>query len=596
MEAGKQHRIVASRGPAALRRLQAEAQCDKFLSGLNATPVPTKTLVMPNEPAAVGAILFGTIAVMWEWDYVERVVGGKPLLAASTKQKYRNHFHNHILPRWASTPIGDFRAKDVLDWLQEESGSWYMMADLRNIMSGIFTKAQEWDLLPDTFANPIARVKLPKKWQVYERRILTEEETAHVLVHLRDPHRLICELCLATGARISEVTGLQIKHVALQSGCIRIEQRNWRGDIDSPKTERSKRTLTLGSLAERLKLWIESLEDHRPEAWVFPQHNQRKPMWDSGVRAVLKEAARLEGCDFRGFGLHSLRRANITWRQEVGGSSIEASQIAGHASTRITEEYTVVQLKRQEELTRRIQEKLNMAASRPADQNWQSPRLPLCQHSPIISQNYLASGSRPSDGCVVLIDQERRGPVPTFIIDGENHVRVIGSDEPRSEDAADAFTTKQELERLAGGWPGARLVKIWNRIPGVKPAKRFTNRKTGIDRIWKAIQPLGPEVANTDTPVRGVQPSTKPNRAHRRRGNKRAVQELQKARAGSKKAEILELLQRPSGVTLRELMAATGWQAHSVRGFISAGVGKRMGLKVASARQEDGQRVYRVRS
>jgi hypothetical protein len=51
----------------------------------------------------------------------------------------------------------------------------------------------------------------------------------------------------------------------------------------------------------------------------------------------------------------SLRRANITWRQEVGGRSIETFQIAGHANARITEEYTVVQLRRQDELTRRIQ-------------------------------------------------------------------------------------------------------------------------------------------------------------------------------------------------------------------------------------------------
>jgi hypothetical protein len=51
---------------------------------------------------------------------------------------------------------------------------------------------------------------------------------------------------------------------------------------------------------------------------------------DSGVRSALKHAAAAEGCDFPGFGPHSLRRANITWRQEVGGSSIETSQIAGH--------------------------------------------------------------------------------------------------------------------------------------------------------------------------------------------------------------------------------------------------------------------------
>lgn len=60
--------------------------------------------------------------------------------------------------------------------------------------------------------------------------------------------------------------------------------------------------------------------------------------------------------DFPGFGPHSLRRANITWRQEVG-SSLEASIIAGHSEIRTTKEYTLVPMKRQEELTRHVQDK-----------------------------------------------------------------------------------------------------------------------------------------------------------------------------------------------------------------------------------------------
>ena len=84
-------------------------------------------------------------------------------------------------------------------------------------------------------------------------------------------------------------------------------------------------------------------------------------MWDSGVRKALKIAAQNAGCDFEGFGLHSFRRANITWRQEVGGSAIEASKIAGHASVSMTGDYTIVQLQRQEELTRAIQERVATA-------------------------------------------------------------------------------------------------------------------------------------------------------------------------------------------------------------------------------------------
>ena len=469
--------------------MEATVQHEADSPYTRATPNQLET---PREPVQINSSLsFGQLAAMWERDYVERVVGGKPLVAASTRQKYQNHLHNHILPRWSSTLITRFRAKEVLDWLQQESGSWYMMTDLRNIMSGIFTKAQEWEVLPDTLANPIARVKLPKKWQVYERRILTEEQTVCVLARLRDPNLLICELCLATGARISEVTGLQLKHANTDIGYVRIEQRNWRGNIDTPKTERSKRTLTLGSLAPRLKSWIESLEDATPNSWIFPQYDRRKPMWDSGVRAALKEAASEEKCDFLGFGLHSLRRANITWRQEVGGSSIEASRIAGHASTKMTEEYTIVQLKRQEELTRRIQEKLTLAAGRiNGAEVGRAPASPPCD------QNSLALGAPQSHEC-----------------DRSIH-------EPRSNAMAEARkSSKPSLKRKVVGKDGRR-----------------------------------------------------------------------------KKDVILQLLRQPTGVSLEKLMAATGWQAHSVRGFLSAAVGKQMGLKLASSKGEDGQRVYRIES
>src|ERR1022692_4792609 len=244
----------------------------------------------------------------------------------------------------------------------EEGQSWYLMADLRNLMSGIFTKAQEWELLPDSFANPMHRVRLPRKWEVRQKRMLSPEQTMRVLARLRDPVLLISQTCLETGARISEVTGLRIQHVDLKLGCVRIEQRHWRGDIDEPKTARSRRTLALGTLRERYRRWIAGLDEHSREGWVFPQQQDgKRPMWDSGVRKALKLAAEEEGCDFAGLGLHTLRRANITWRQEVRGSSIEAGQIAGHANSKMTGEYTVLQLRRQEELTRRLQEKLAQA-------------------------------------------------------------------------------------------------------------------------------------------------------------------------------------------------------------------------------------------
>jgi hypothetical protein len=65
-------------------------------------------------------------------------------------------------------------------------------------------------------------------------------------------------------------------------------------------------------------------------------------------------------------------------------------------------------------------------------------------------------------------------------------------------------------------------------------------------------------------------------------------------REGSKTARILDLLKRPGGVTAKELMKVTGWQPHSVRGFLSGTVGKKMGLTVTSTKREDGERNYSV--
>jgi Protein of unknown function (DUF3489) len=66
------------------------------------------------------------------------------------------------------------------------------------------------------------------------------------------------------------------------------------------------------------------------------------------------------------------------------------------------------------------------------------------------------------------------------------------------------------------------------------------------------------------------------------------------ARDGSKTAAVLALLRRPDGATLEEIMTATSWQAHTVRGFISGTLGKKLGLAVASVRGEDNVRTYRV--
>jgi len=65
------------------------------------------------------------------------------------------------------------------------------------------------------------------------------------------------------------------------------------------------------------------------------------------------------------------------------------------------------------------------------------------------------------------------------------------------------------------------------------------------------------------------------------------------ASPGSKQSRVITLLQSPAGATIAAMMQATGWQQHSVRGFLAGVVRKRLKLKLES-RKLDGTRVYRI--
>ena len=67
----------------------------------------------------------------------------------------------------------------------------------------------------------------------------------------------------------------------------------------------------------------------------------------------------------------------------------------------------------------------------------------------------------------------------------------------------------------------------------------------------------------------------------------------EKGNPGSKQSSVIAMLQSPSGATVAAIMKATGWQQHSVRGFLAGVVRKHFKLKLSS-KKVDGQRIYRA--
>jgi hypothetical protein len=96
---------------------------------------------------------------------------------------------------------------------------------------------------------------------------------------------------------------------------------------------------------------------------------------------------------------------------------------------------------------------------------------------------------------------------------------------------------------------------------------------------------------------RGTPGRTTPGKKGAKRAKRaRVPNKAAGARQGSKTEKVLDLLKRPGGATTKELIKATGWQPHSVRGFLSGTVGKKMGLAVTSAKGEDGERRHSIKA
>jgi len=187
----------------------------------------------------------------------------------------------------------------------------------------------------------------------------------------------------------------------------------------------------------------------------------------------------------------------------------------------------------------------------------------------------------------------------TFVIDSENNITAFGAGQqvPKTE-GSERFKSSDELGKLAASWSAGRLGEIWNSLPGVTPIKKFVDRKTAIRRVWAAIQSLGepakkPNVAAHRPHGAPVPAKSAHNKASRGKPAPKGHQKAPTARTGSKTAKIKALLERPKGATLDEIMKATGWQGHSVRGFISAQLVKKRKLKVKSFKRS-GERVYKI--
>ena len=167
-------------------------------------------------------------------------------------------------------------------------------------------------------------------------------------------------------------------------------------------------------------------------------------------------------------------------------------------------------------------------------------------------------------------------------------------------EGTECFASEAGLASLAAAWPTARLIEIWNSLPGVIAVTKFKDRKTAVARIWKAIQSLdnAPAAAPKAAQAAHAAPAEVTAQARRAKKAPKVATKATATRAGSKTSRVIEMLKREGGATLQEIMTGMGWQSHTTRALMSAGgsLTKKHGLTVVSTKNENGERAYSIKA
>jgi Protein of unknown function (DUF3489) len=146
-------------------------------------------------------------------------------------------------------------------------------------------------------------------------------------------------------------------------------------------------------------------------------------------------------------------------------------------------------------------------------------------------------------------------------------IYIIGNDgitlcrEPPTAVNEGEIVVASNGELHAAQLSGKRLLALWNALPDIEKRRKVGDRDALIDQLWLAIEALPDPQSDAKGP--------------------------------SKQEAVIAMLRRAEGATVDEVASATGWQRHTVRGVFSGTLKKKLGLTLASAKEDRG-RVYRI--
>jgi integrase/5-methylcytosine-specific restriction endonuclease McrA len=262
-------------------------------------------------------------------DFVEREY--LPLKSAvwkrSTESTNEGGIRQHLLPAFGKQLLTAITRRELQDFISDRAPRYSrsVMSRLAVWLKDIFGLALADGVIP---FNPAAALQIPRTCKPSrERRPLTIEE-AELYLSLLDPReRLIARLCLVEGMRKGEAFALRWRDI--EAGCIQIRQRVYSGNLDTPKSGRTRVSGLSEGTRALLEAWRDQAECNGPDDFVFVSASLTTPLRPENVwKKCFKPRLKPHGLEWATF--HALRHTNASLMRKVGIDAKVGADQRGH--------------------------------------------------------------------------------------------------------------------------------------------------------------------------------------------------------------------------------------------------------------------------
>jgi integrase len=258
----------------------------------------------------------------------------KVMRQGTTHERYESILRLHINPTIGKKRLDEITRGDLRDLLLEKSKNYSksMIGLMRDVLSGVFSYAQDEELIKETPARGITkRLQLAKRQAKIAPLTVTEEnallDTCKTSYPLHYPFFLFL---VRTGTRLGEALGLKWNDVDFEGGFVWIKRAYRRGVFGPPKNGKHRRIKMSAQLHEALLQLLRTRE--AADEIVFGENG--KPWEQNDVRKVFWKV--LKDAELRHLRMHDLRHTWVTRRLSFGHNLTEVSREAGHSSIKIT--------------------------------------------------------------------------------------------------------------------------------------------------------------------------------------------------------------------------------------------------------------------